>query len=186
MKILATIFSLLFAFTCYGQKMDTTLRMSIQVGTGWTHYYNNLVIGRNSIKNDFLGSSIRIMWEPEHRLSIGVETGYYKLYKVALETGDGNVDLAVIPVMANIRMRILKNLYVTGGTGVVIMNSIVNSTGIESGKSRVMSYSNVQLSGLYLHHLTQQLAVGGEAKFFWIDKTNDFMHSIQGVVSWRF
>ncbi|MEJ0056312.1 MAG: hypothetical protein WDN75_12015 [Bacteroidota bacterium] len=170
----------------YGQEMDTTLRMSIQVGTGWTHYYNNLVIGHNSVKNDYLGSSLRIMWEPEHRLSIGVETGYYKLYRVGLETGDGHVDLSVIPVMANFRMRILKNFYVTGGTGVVIMNSDVTNTGNSSDKTTVISYSNVQLSGLYLYHLTQQLAVGGEVKFLWIDKTNDFVHSVQGIVSWRF
>lgn len=166
--------------------MDTTLRMSIQVGTGWTHYYNNMVIGRSSITNDYIGSSVRIMWEPEHRLSLGVESGYYKLYNVGLETGDGNVDLAIIPLMANLRMRILKNFYITGGTGVVIMKSQINSTGAESSKSTVISYSNVQLSGLYLYKITEQVGIGGEVKFMWIDKTNDFIHSIQAVVSYRF
>ncbi len=170
--------------TC--QKMDTTLRMSIQVGSGWTHYYDNLVIGHNGIKNNYLGTSARIMWEPEHRLSLGVETGYYKLYRVDLKQGDGNVDLSIIPLMANVRMRMVKNFYVTAGTGIVIMKSSVNSTGNESSNSTVISYSNVQLSGLYLYHLTRQLAVGGEAKFIWLDKTNDFIQTIHGVVSWRF
>ncbi len=183
---IAILLFLTASVSTYGQKPDTTLRMSMQVGVGWTHYYNRL-IGQNPISNDHLGTSLRIMWEPEHRLSVGVETGYYKLYRVSLETGnDAHVDLSVIPVMANFRMRILKNFFITGGTGVIIMQSTVSSTGNESSSSRVISYSNVQLSGLYLYHLTPQLAVGGELKFIWIDKTNDVIHGAQAIVSWRF
>lgn len=169
-----------------GQKMDTTLRLSVQVGTGWTHYYNNLVIGHNSAKNNFLGGSLRIMWEPEHRLSIGMETGYYKLYSVTLQPGDGgNAGLAVIPLMANIRMRIVKGFYLTGGTGIAFLKSEVNSPGGNS-KSTVISYANVQLSGLYLHRITEQFSIGGELKFLWVDKTNDSIHSLQAVASYRF
>lgn len=180
------IFFMMTAFVGNAQKMDTVLRMSVQAGAGWMHYYNNLIIGHDKVTNDYIGTSIRLMWEPEHRLSLGVETGYYKLYTVKLNPGDGNVSLSIVPVLANIRMRIVKNVYLTAGTGVVMMKSKVNSTPAESGESTVISYSNVQVSGLYLYHLTQQFAVGGEVKFMWLDKTDDFMHSVQAVISYRF
>lgn len=167
------------------QKMDTTLRLSAMVGTGWTHYYDNLVTGGEGLKNNFLGTSFRLMWEPEHRLSIGVETGYYKLYTATLEPGHARSDFAVIPVLANVRMRILKEFYVTAGTGVALLKSEL-TTPTSSAKSQTKSYSDVQLSALYLHNLSEQFSVGGELKFLWIDKTDDFMTGLQVVARWRF
>ncbi|HWA34869.1 MAG TPA: hypothetical protein VG737_12095, partial [Cyclobacteriaceae bacterium] len=61
---------LLLPAVASGQKMDSALRMSAMVGVGWTHYYNSLVVGHEGLKNNFLGSSLRIMWEPEHRLAV--------------------------------------------------------------------------------------------------------------------
>lgn len=103
-----------------------------------------------------------------------------------LNPGDGEVNLSIIPLMANFKMRILPSFFVTGGTGIVMMNSVItNSTG-ENSKSTVISYSNVQVSGLYIYKITSQLGVGAEWKFLWIDKTDDFLHSPQAVVSYRF
>lgn len=173
--------------TTVGQEMDTTLRLSVQVGGGWTHYYNSLVIGHSSAKNNFLGGSLRIMWEPEHRLSIGVETGYYKLYSVTLQPGDGGTaSLVVVPLMTIIRMRIVNGFYLTGGTGIAFLKSEVNGPRNSDSKSTGISYSNVQLSGLYLHRITEQFSIGGELKFIWISKTEDFIHSLQAVFSYRF
>jgi hypothetical protein len=181
------ILILTFAFPASSQKMDTTLRLSIQAGTGWTHYNNNLVIGHSSIRNNFLGSSLRIMWEPEHRLSIGIETGYYKLYDVTLEPGDvGNAELAVIPLIAIIRMKIVKGLFITGGTGIAFLKSAVHTPGDPVTKSTVISYSDSQVSLLYLFNLTEQFAIGSEVKFMWIDKTNDSLYSLQAIASYRF
>jgi hypothetical protein len=188
MKISAVIFvSLACAFSARGQKMDTTLRLSVQAGLGWTHYNNNLVIGHSSIKDNFLGGSLRVMWEPEHRLSIGIETGYYQLYNVTLEPGDvGNAELAVIPLIANIRMKIVKGLYITGGTGVAFLRSSVHTPGNPVTQSTVISYSDAQVSLLYLFKITEQFAIGSEVKFMWIDKTNDSFYSLQAVASYRF
>src|SRR4051812_4612212 len=122
-----------------GQRMDSTLRMSAMIGTGWTHYYNSLVVGHEGLKNNFLGSSLRIMWEPEHRLAVGIETGYYKLYEATLQAGNGAATLFVIPLMANFRMRLLKEFYLTGGTGIALLQSELNSPS-GSSKNHTISY----------------------------------------------
>ena len=175
------------ALPASSQKMDTTIRLSVQGGIGWTHYNNNLVVGHSSVHNNFWGGSLRIMWEPEHRLSIGIETGYYKLYDVTLDPGDvGNAELAVIPVMANIRMKIVKGLFITGGTGAAFLLSAVHTPGNPVTESTVNSYSNAQVSILYLFKLTEQFGIGSEAKVMWIDKTNDSFYSLQAIASYRF
>jgi hypothetical protein len=181
--------AILFLLTAWNlasaQKMDSTLRMSVMVGAGWTHYYNSLVIGHEGLKNNFFGSSLRIMWEPEHRLAVGIETGYYKLYDATLQPGNSTSSLAVIPLMANFRMRILKNFYLTGGAGIALLKSELNGPS-GSSKTQTISYSDVQVSALYFYNLSQQFSVGGELKFLWIDKTNDTLSGLQGVVRWRF
>ena len=188
MKAGIVIFILLtLGLSASGQEMDTTLRLSIQGGFGWTHYNNNLVIGHSSARNNFFGGSLRIMWEPEHRLSIGIETGYYKLYDVTLEPGDvGNAEMAVIPLMANIRMKIVKGLFITGGTGAAFLKSAVHTPGNPVTESTENSYSNAQVSILYLFKLTEQFGIGSEAKIMWIDKTNDSFYSFQAIASYRF
>jgi hypothetical protein len=186
LKRVATIlFFLALAGSVRSQTMDSTLRMSAMIGAGWTHYYNNLIAGREGLKNNFLGSSFRLMWEPEHRLSVGLETGHYKLYDASLQPGNGTASVSIIPLMANFRMRILKGFYLTGGTGIALLKSELNSAS-GSSKSQTISYSDVQLSALYLYNLSPQLSVGGELKFLWIDKTDDFATGLQAVVRWRF
>ncbi|HWA33391.1 MAG TPA: hypothetical protein VG737_04650, partial [Cyclobacteriaceae bacterium] len=110
---------------------------------------------------------------------------YYKLYDAALEPGNGTSSLAIIPLMANFRMRILKNFYLTGGTGVALLKSELNSPS-GSSETQTISYSDVQVSALYFYNLSQQLSVGAELKFLWIDKTDDTVSGLQGVVRWRF
>jgi hypothetical protein len=184
-KLVILFFVMTTAGAVRGQTMDSTLRMSAMVGIGWTHYYNRLVIGHEGLKNNFLGTSFRLMWEPEHRLSVGIETGYYKLYDATLQPGNGMSSLSIIPLMASFRMRILKELFITGATGIALLRSELNSPS-GSTKSQAISYSDVQVSALYLHSLSEQLSVGGELKFLWIDKTDDAASGLQAVVRWRF
>jgi hypothetical protein len=183
--ILAMLLMFIVTTTGRAQEMDTTLRLSVMAGIGWTHYFNNLTIGREGLKGNSLGASFRLMWEPEHRLSIGIESGYYTLYDATLQPGNGHAVSAAIPVFANVRMRILKNFYLTAGTGIAFLRSELTSVSGTS-KSQTISYSDAQVSALYLYNLSAQFSVGSELKFLWIDKTDDFVSGLQGVVRWRF
>src|SRR4051812_40017259 len=59
-------------------------RNSVYIGAGPNIYFNNLVFLKNEVHElnySFVG---RYMWEPEHLLTIGFETGYYRLYRISL------------------------------------------------------------------------------------------------------
>src|SRR5712675_3203018 len=65
-------------------------------GIGPNFYFNNLVLAKdqvNALNYSFVG---RIMWEPEHQLSIGFESGYNRLYTI--HTSDVHIINGAIPL----------------------------------------------------------------------------------------
>jgi len=64
--------------------------------------------------------------------------------------------------------------------------SAVHTPGNPVTENTVNSYSNAQVSVLYLFKLTEQFGSGSEAKVMWIDKTNDSFYSLQAIASYRF
>ena len=61
-------------------------KFAVYAGFGPNYYFNNLALGKSYI-NDFNYSFTgRVMWEPEHLLSLGIESGYYRLYTIILRS----------------------------------------------------------------------------------------------------
>jgi hypothetical protein len=192
---LRTIITLAMAFlsvVVYSQKNDSIkVRLnhySFTIGTGWTHYINNLESGGQNIQKDYAGVSLKFFWEPEHLLSLGLETGYYKLFVAKGQLTDnttGQVDRSVIPLLLLIRMRIIQNVHLGIGTGIALIN---NKT--VGGKQKVItetiSLSNFEFSGAYIYPLSKHWLVGGEVKLFHFGNTEDTMYSIQATFAWRF
>src|ERR1700755_2457154 len=50
-------------------------RFSVYLGAGPNYYFNNLPLGKNHVNVVNYSFVCRFMWEPEHFLSLGVETG---------------------------------------------------------------------------------------------------------------
>lgn len=163
--------------------------VSIYVSTGISHYINTLQIDplRVGLKQNFSCSSFKFMWEPEHRLSMGVETGYYKVYEVQLAEGKdiNTASLTVIPILFCVQMRIFKHFFATVGTGVSIHHSEVNYQGIHS-ESEVMAFSNLQFSAGYIYPITKQFGLGLKGQFLSENKTEDGIFSVQAVARYQF
>ena len=163
--------------------------VSITVGTGISHYINTLQDDpqRTSLRQNFSCSSIRFMWEPEHRLSLGIETGYYKAYEVQLSDSKqvNTASLSVIPILFRVQMRVFKRFYASVATGISIHHSLVNALGNKSD-SETMGFSNLQLSAGYIHPITKQFGLGLEAKFLSENKTEDMILSFEAVARYQF
>lgn len=175
----------------YSQKNDSVKarlnHYTITIGTGWTHYINNLEIGGQNMQKDFAGVSLKFFWEPEHRLSLGLETGYYKLFRAKGQLVDnttGQVDRAAIPLLFLIRMRIINHVYLGVGTGITL---ITNKTagGQQKVLTKTWSLSNFEISGSYIYPLSKHWLLGGEIKFFHFGNTEDNMYSIQATAALR-
>ena len=81
-----TLVLIFFTLVVFSQQKDSVkVRLNhytLTIGAGWTHYINNLENGDQKIQKNFAGVSFKFFWEPEYRLSLGLESGYYKLFKV--------------------------------------------------------------------------------------------------------
>jgi len=163
--------------------------VSIYISTGISHYINTLQIdpSRVGLKQNFSCSAFKFMWEPEHRLSMGVETGYYKVYEVQLAEGKdiNTASLSVIPILFCVQMRIFKHFFATVGTGVSIHHSEVNYQGTHS-ESETMAFSNLQFSVGYIYPITKQFGLGLKGQFLSENKTEDAIFSVQAVARYQF
>jgi hypothetical protein len=154
---------------------------SFAIGLGWTHYINTLEIGKDQAKINSPGLSLRFFWEPEHRLSLGLETGFYRLYKVSSQTYTdlkGSVTMAAMPLMLTVRMRVVDHLYLSTGAGLAVMFNKVS--GIDKQiNSTILSMSNYQFSASYIYPLSKHWQLGGEFKFYNFGKTADWLYGLQ-------
>lgn len=194
MKFTGVIFALLLVFPAlpaFCQQDDTLQKKKnayvIEAGTGWTHYFNNLEYGDKNITTDFAGVSIRFFWEPEYRLSLGIESGYYRLFRVKGSLDSGmpfEIDRDVIPMMLLARMRISGNLFLGTGFGLaLIKNKSVGEN--EKIKTNTLSLSNYQLSAGYFYPLNLHLRIGGEMIVYNYGSLNDWLYTLQlfGAIS---
>ena len=190
-NVLALILVLipLLAFTQQNDSLNGKLaHYSLSIGTGWTHYFNNLEYGDENILTDFGGVSFRFFWEPEYRLSLGLESGYYKLFNVKGQlTPDISLesDRSVIPVLLLVRMRIVNYFYLGTGFGPAL---ITNKSSGESQQviTKTWSVSDYQLSASYIYSLNTHLRLGGEMKLYYYGSLNDWMYSLQLLCAIRF
>ena len=186
-QIILLLFILFLFPAVYAGKKDSTKvslnHYSLTIGAGWTHYINSLEIGKDNASIDFAGVSLKFFWEPEHRLSLGLESGFYRLYKVKSKTYTdvtGQASMSVIPLLLTVRMRIVDHFYLSAGAGLAAMFNKV--TGIDQEiTSTVWSLSNYQFSGSYIYPLGKHWRVGGEVKVFNFGKAADWMYSVQAL-----
>ena len=164
--------------------------ISIVVASGISHYINSLQFDQSktpSVKQNFSCSSMRIMWEPEHRLSLGIEAGHYKVYEVQLvENNNTNTaSLSITPILFCVQMRIFRRFYVSAATGVSIHQADINLLGNQSS-SQSMAFSNLKFSAGYVYPITKQFGLGLQAQLLSENKTEDVIASIQAVARYQF
>jgi hypothetical protein len=191
-KITFVLVLLLTALAAFSQQdkpsQEKPTRFSIALGTGWTHYYDNMQYGNQNLGKDFAGFSFRFFWEPEYRLSLGVETGSYTLFEVkskSVSGATGDITRRVIPMFFLVRMRIIDNFYLGTGFGFASLSN--TSTGTKQKiVTRTMSLSNYQLSVTYIYPLSARWKLGGESKLYNFGAYNDWMYSLQVFCVYKF
>lgn len=163
--------------------------VSIVVASGISHYINTLQLNQSkaSIKQNFSCSSMRIMWEPEHRLSLGIEAGHYKVYEVQLVENNNinTASLSITPILFCVQMRIFRRFYVSAATGVSIYQADINLLGNQSS-SQAWAFSNLKFSAGYVYPITKKFGLGLQAQFLSENKTEDMIASVQAVARYQF
>ncbi len=160
---------------------------TLTVGAGWVHFVNNLEIGKDAAKINSLGVSLKFFWEPEHLLSLGLETGFYRLYSLKSQSYTdltGQASTSAVPLFLNVRMRLVDHFYLTAGAGLTLLFNKVVGIG-DKTTATILSMSNYQLSGSYIYPLSKHWLLGGECKVLYFGKANDWLYTIQAVCAFK-
>lgn len=194
-RILTLAVLLLLSVQGFGQAAEPSKPLklrnySIQFGTGVFQYINTLKVEGNYVDGTQMCASLKIMREFEHRLAIGIESGYYRFYDVtksATTTNPlyGQATLSAVPISLVFRMKVVGDFYISGGTGVCILNSKLTDF-VTITKSSQLSLANFHVSAVYLKPVSERLRLGGELKFMSVAKTEDYGFALQAVVAYRF
>ena len=106
------------------------------VAAGYTHYVNPYVT-QIDINREGVAVSGRILWHPDNRLRIGLESGWTRFYSynlVDVETSFGRTDaslsLSAVPMLLVFAMPVYGDFTIYGGTGGYLVHSRAESFGV--------------------------------------------------------
>lgn len=168
--------------TVFPQLNDTTYSLSTEIGVGYSRYFTTMDY-EDLNKNGFSGT-VRVMWNPEHLLSIGLETGYQYLYSfnydgyvTEFDTTDLSASMYTIPVFIIFSMKILPNIKLSAGSGVYLLYNSGESFGEEISSHQLSIGAHTGIS--YTYPLNESMAIGGELLYSYFSKLQDQTVALQ-------
>jgi hypothetical protein len=151
---------------------DSLIHVQLTLGGGWGFRTSDLNVPNNQLDVSTRSpcGSLRLMWKPEHMLSVGIESGYLPIAQVEAkgppqaDEVDGNANLAAIPILATFAM---DQDGVEFAAGIGAYSLIVSGT---SSKGKGIKNSAIELgysfSASYTWELSQVLGLGLQVKYY--------------------
>lgn len=180
-KIFAAIFICCFAFKGMAQTNVATSakthHFTFYAGVGPNYYFNNLVLAKNKV-NEFNYSFIgRIMWEPKHNLSLGIESGYNQLYTLNadLPAPHGNVHIVnvAIPIRIVVTMKFYQHFYASFNMGQSILQNKISTSEYGTIDASTLSLGDFGLDIGYKRLINDRIYLGSEIKGSFSSKLQD-------------
>jgi hypothetical protein len=159
---------------------DSTYRLVVTVGGGASLYTSpeETATWTNADVSKFgPAATFRVMWHPDHLLSVGLESGWTKLYSYETsEPVNGEVFLSQVPVYMVWSMRFVDAINVFGGYGYSHLNTNLNY----AGTVNISTWSMGWLAACSFEHpLTSTLGVAAELKWINAVEANDAALTLQ-------
>lgn len=187
------LFTLLCLFSVHTMAQDSLSvhkperRIAVYAGVGPNVYFNNLKLARNLVNEVNYSFVFRVMWEPEHFLSLGLETGYYRLY--SLKTAEpyyASISNSAVPIQIVVSMKFLRSFYFNGSLGQSILFNEVRSSTYGNFDARTFSLGDFTATLGYRHPMKGRFSLGAETKFFYSSRANDCNLALVFVGGYRF
>jgi hypothetical protein len=198
MRTVLTVLLTFVLYNTFGQNAEITRHLKLVIGGGYGHFFNNFtnVLDEDVITNKpaFEG---KLLWQPEHRLRIGVESGYYFMYSTTRVQTDGGserltTNLNVVPLFMSFSMKVVNNFELNFASGWASMIYVIQVN--KSKKNKVVghtySMSNISAGCTYYLPLGKKFDIGAEFKYLYLGKTDDQYASLSinlayKLVTWR-
>lgn len=129
-------------------------------------------------------ASLRVMWQTDHRLRLGVETGYVNMYSYRGFVNDqpAQVRVSAIPMLAVFSMSVVKRFALYAGTGPYLINSHLTYDGLTRGSTFSLGW---MVAGTYTQPISKNLGLAAELKWYDATQTEDACLMAQATLVWR-
>ena len=177
-KIYTAFFFLLVSLAAFCQDGENQSRKKgrwvVYVNAGPNYYFNNVVVGKDLVKEFNYAGTVKFMWEPEFRLSLGVETGYYRLY-TAKGTGQGKVDIvnSATPLHFVAAMNFVRNYFFDLAIGPSFLKNKVHSETYGDFDGSSVSLADFSGTLSYRFNWNGRFRLGFGPRFFYSSHLND-------------
>ncbi len=193
-KIFTAIFFCCFAIKGMSQTKDAKStkvhHFTFYAGVGPNYYFNNLVLAKqkvNELNYSFVG---RLMWEPKYNLSLGIESGYNRLYSVDadLPAPQGNVHIVnvAIPIRIVVCMKFIQNFYASFNMGQSVLLNKVHSSEYGNFDASSISLGDFGLDIGYKRLINDRIYLGSEIKGTYSSKLQDKNIALVFFAGFRF
>jgi hypothetical protein len=160
---------------------------SIYVGAGPSVFINNLVVSKNDVNAFQYAFSARFMWEPRNSfVSLGIETGYYKLYTVNSTYPKAEVANSAIPILFDVSMKFGKQFYGNFSMGQSVTKSkVTNTDSAYDFNSSTWSFSDFSASVGYRFKQKERISYAVELKGFYSSSAQNATIALLFIVGFK-
>ena len=176
------IISLLFAVTAIAQNTDTTYSLTTEIGVGYSRYFTTM--DYNDLNKNGFAGTFRVMWNPEHLLSIGLETGYQYLYSIDVSgyttefgTTDFSASMYAVPINVVFAMKVTPNIKLSVSSGMYLLYNSGNLYGDAIENSQISIGARAGVS--YTYPINESISLGGELLYSYYSKIQDQTVALQ-------
>ena len=171
------------------QANDTTYSLSTTIGVGYARYFTTM--DYDDLNQNGFSGTVRVMWNPEHLLSIGLETGYQYLYSLDVsdydtEFGNTNISASMytIPIFIVFSMKVLPNINLTAGSGTYLLYNSGEAFGDQLSSHQISIGAHAGIS--YTYPINNSMAIGGELLYSYFSKLQDQTVALQFLFVYDF
>jgi hypothetical protein len=171
------------------QANDTTYSLSTEIGLGYSRYFTTM--DYNDLNKNGFSGTVRVMWNPEHLLSLGLESGYQYLYSLDVsnydtEFGNTNVKASMytVPIFIVFAMKVFPNVKLSAGTGAYLLFNSGEAFGDAINSDQISIGAHVGAS--YTYPINNSMAIGGELLYSYFSKLQDQTFAIQFLFVYDF
>jgi|GEM_PF-1017246 len=185
----AALLLLLHAFSrLHGQEQAQGGHFAGFVAAGPNYYFNNIKTFGDYVRPLNYIFSGKIMWNSRYLVSLGMETGYNRFYRVSGFENDAiRASLAAIPLHLVIGMRITPSFYTHFSFGPsLLLNTASSGTAGNRFTNKVLSLADGSLCLGYRRRLNRRFALGAELKFSFSTKATDMNLALPLSLSYNF
>ena len=148
-------------------------------GSGLSYYSTHLgvpaALEQTHVSRFGVPATLRAMWYPDHRLRVGLETGWTTMYSYRGLVGNetAHMYVSVVPVLLLFSMplawlsgtdrSIARRLSITAGTGIYINHSRLDYVGTVMANTNSLGW---MAAASYTYPLSRRFRVAGELKWY--------------------